>query len=49
MRRGFLCGVRGHNEYGQARRLRGIKSVDADTKLKKALWVLAERMAAPKA
>src|SRR5215831_4319274 len=38
-------GVQGHNEQGQRRRLRGVTCVDADTKLNRALWVLAERMA----
>ena len=38
-------GMQGHNAEGQRRRLRGITSVDADTKLNRALWVLAERMA----
>jgi hypothetical protein len=42
-------GVVGRNAQGQRRRLRGITSVDADTKLNRALWVLAERMAALKA
>src|SRR5215471_2690073 len=41
-------GVRGVNEQGQRRRLRGITSVDADTKLNRGLWVLTERMAALK-
>jgi len=38
-------GIQGHNEQGQRRRLRGVHSVDADTKINRALWVLAERMA----
>lgn len=38
-------GVMGRNEDGQQRRLRGVSSVDADTKLNRALWVLTERMA----
>jgi hypothetical protein len=38
-------GVQGHNDQGQRRRLRGVTSVDADTKINRALWVLAERMA----
>jgi hypothetical protein len=41
-------GVRSHNEQGQRRRLRGITSVDGDTKMNRALWMLAERMAALK-
>jgi Domain of unknown function (DUF932) len=42
-------GVVGHTGQGQRRRLRSITSVDADTKLNRALWVLTERMAALKA
>jgi hypothetical protein len=42
-------GVQGRNEQGQRRRLRGITSVDTDTKLNRALWVLTEKMAALKA
>src|SRR5438128_1717045 len=42
-------GVQGRNEQGQRRRLRGVNSVDGETKLNKALWVLAERMAELKA
>ena len=38
-------GVRSRNEQGQRRRLRGVTSVDADTKLNRALWTLTERMA----
>jgi len=38
-------GVHAHNEQGRRIRLRGIKSVDADTRINRALWVLAERMA----
>jgi hypothetical protein len=38
-------GVQAHNEQGRRVRLRGITSVDADTRLNRALWVLAERMA----
>ena len=38
-------GVEGRNEQGQQRRLRGVKSVDGDTRINRALWVLAERMA----
>jgi hypothetical protein len=38
-------GVRGENTQGQTRRLRGITSVDADSKLNRGLWILAERMA----
>jgi hypothetical protein len=38
-------GVQGHNEQGQRRRLRGVKSVDGDMRINRALWVLAERMA----
>lgn len=38
-------GVQGSNEQGQRRRLRRVKSVDGETKLNRALWVLAERMA----
>lgn len=38
-------GVRGQNDQGQRRRLRGVVSVDGDTRLNRALWVLAERMA----
>ena len=41
-------GVQGRNDQGQRRRLRGITSVDADTKLNRALWVLTEKMAALK-
>ena len=37
-------GVRGEDAKGNRRRLRGIKSVDADTKLNRALWVLAEKL-----
>lgn len=32
-------------ETGDRRRVRGVKSVDGDTKLNRALWVLTERMA----
>src|SRR5256712_6771167 len=42
-------GVQGRNEQGQRRRLRGVTSVDGDTRINKALWVLAERMAELKA
>src|SRR5437867_1413583 len=42
-------GVQGRNEQGQRRRLRGVTSVDGDTRINRALWVLAERMAALKA
>jgi hypothetical protein len=38
-------GVQGRNEQGQRRRLRGVRSVDGDTHINRALWVLAERMA----
>ena len=38
-------GVQGRNDQGQRRRLRGVTSVDADSKMNRALWVLAERMA----
>ena len=41
-------GVQGRNDQGQRRRLRGVTSVDADSKMNRALWVLAERMAALK-
>ena len=42
-------GVQGRNEQGQRRRLRGVTSVDGDTRINRALWVLAERMAELKA
>ena len=42
-------GVRGQNEQGQRRRLRGVSSVDGDTRLNRALWTLTEKMAALKA
>jgi hypothetical protein len=42
-------GVLGSNTQGQRRRLRGITSVDGDTKMNRALWLLTERMAALKA
>jgi len=42
-------GVQGHNVQGQRRRLRGVKSVDGDMRINRALWVLAERMAALRA
>ena len=42
-------GVAGHNDQGQRRRLRGVKSVDAETRINRALWVLTERMAELKA
>jgi hypothetical protein len=42
-------GVQGRNEQGQRRRLRGVKSVDGDMRINRALWVLAERMAEIKA
>src|SRR5207237_2748138 len=42
-------GVQGRNEQGQRRRLRGATSVDGDTRINQALWVLAERMAELKA
>src|SRR5438105_4991597 len=35
-------GVQGRNEQGQRRRLRGVKSVDGDMRINRALWVLAE-------
>lgn len=38
-------GVSGRNSNGQRRRLRGVNSVDADTKLNRALWQMAEKMA----
>lgn len=38
-------GVRGQNEQGQRRRLRGVASVDGDVRLNRGLWILAERMA----
>lgn len=34
-----------NTETGQRQRVRGVKSVDGDTKLNRALWVLTERMA----
>jgi hypothetical protein len=37
-------GMIGYNERKQAKRLRGIKSVDGDTKLNRALWRLTEEM-----
>ena len=42
-------GMRGQNEQGQRRRVRGVTSVDGDTKLNRALWTLTERMATLKA
>ena len=41
-------GYRGRDAKNQRRRVRGIKSVDADTKLNRALWVLTERLAEAK-
>lgn len=38
-------GYRGINAKGESRHVRGVKSVDGDTKLNKALWTLAEEMA----
>lgn len=38
-------GVTGQNAKGERRRLRGVKSVDGDTKLNRALWKISERMA----
>src|SRR5690606_41572656 len=38
-------GVSGRNANGQRRRLRGVNSVDGDTKLNRALWQIAEKMA----
>ena len=42
-------GATGHSQQGKRRRLRGIASVDTDTKINRALWVLTERLAALKA
>jgi hypothetical protein len=42
-------GVQGRNEQGQRRRLRGVNSIDSDTRINRALWVLAERIAELKA
>lgn len=42
-------GVSGRDAKGQRRRLRGVNSVDGDTKLNRALWSLAEKMASLKA
>lgn len=38
-------GIYGRNEQQQRRRLQGVKSVDGDTRINRALWVLAEKMA----
>ena len=38
-------GVVGRDANNQRRRLRGVKSVDGDTKLNRALWQLSEKMA----
>lgn len=50
MIKGGLRGVSVNGETGQRRRVstRGIKGIDQDIKLNKALWVLGERMAALK-
>lgn len=38
-------GVWGHDSNKRMRRLRGVNSVDSDTKLNRALWALTEKMA----
>lgn len=38
-------GYRGVSDKGKSQRVRGIKSVDGDTKVNRALWKLTERMA----